>query len=115
MRRGLALDGGIALLGTAVTEWVVLSPTVGNPVAGPRWLTVCWPLVLDLPLAWRRRAPLASFLVVLAGVDAQALATGNSAEGLEVLFALGVGTYSVGAFGTRRQALAGLVALIAGY
>jgi signal transduction histidine kinase len=115
MRRAVAFDWGIALLGTALTEWVVLSPKVGNPVAGPRWFTVAWPLLLDLPLAWRRRAPLASFLIVLAGVDAQALATGNSAEGLEVLFALGVGTYSVGAFGSRRQALAGLVAVIAGY
>ena len=116
MRRGLALDWSIALLGAGLTEWVVLvSPDVGNPVAGPRWLTVSWPLLLDLPLAWRRRAPLTSFLLVLAGVDLQALWTGNSAEGLEVLFALGVGTYSVAAYSSRRNALAGLVALLAGY
>ena len=116
MRRRLSLDWTLALLGTALTEWVVLgSGGPGNPVAGTRWLTVLWPLLLDLPLAWRRRAPLASFLLVLAGIDAQALATGNSAEGLEVLFAVGVGTYSVATYGSRRQALAGLVALIAGY
>ncbi len=116
MRRGVALDWTIALLGTGLTEWVVLvSPDVGNPVAGPRWLTASWPLLLDLPLAWRRRMPLASFLLVLAAIDAQALTTGNSAEGLEVLFPLGVGTYSVAAHGSRRQSLAGLIALIAGY
>jgi signal transduction histidine kinase len=116
MRRDRALDWTIVLLGTALTEWVVLtSADVGNPVAGRRWLTVLWPLLLDLPLAWRRRAPLVSFLVVLAAIDLQALATGNSAEGLEVLFPLAVGTYSVAAYGSRRQALAGLVALIAGY
>jgi len=69
MRRGVALDWTIALLGTGLTEWVVLiSPDVGNPVAGPRWLTASWPLLLDLPLAWRRRMPLASFLLVLAAI-----------------------------------------------
>ncbi len=116
MRRALALDWSIALLGTALTLWAVLvSPDIGNPVAGPRWLTVSWPLLLDLPLAWRRRAPFTAFLLVLAGVDLQALWTGNSAEGLEVLFSLGVGTYSVAAYGSRRHALAGLVALLAGY
>jgi signal transduction histidine kinase len=116
MGRGLALDWSLALLGTALTEWVVLiSPDVGNAVAGPRWLTVSWPLLLDLPLAWRRRAPFAAFLLVLVGIDAQALWTGNSAEGLEVLFSFGVGIYSVAAYGTRRQALAGLVAFVAGY
>ena len=116
MRRALALDWSIALLGATLTEWVVvISPDVGNPVAGPRWLIVSWPLLLDLPLAWRRRAPLVSFLLVLAGIDLQALWTANSAEGLEVLFPLAVGTYSVAAYGSRRQGLAGLVALIAGY
>jgi signal transduction histidine kinase len=116
MRRALALDWSLALLGAALTEWVVLvAPDVGNPVAGPRWLTVSWPLLLDLPLAWRRRAPFAAFLLVLVGIDLQALWTGNSAEGLEVLFALAVGTYSVAAYGSRREALAGLVALLAGY
>jgi signal transduction histidine kinase len=116
VRKALALDWSIALLGTVLTEWVVLiSPDIGNAVAGPRWLTVSWPLLLDLPLAWRRRAPFGAFLLVLVGIDLQALWTGNSAEGLEVLFALAVGTYSVAAYGSRRQALAGLLALLAGY
>lgn len=116
MRRDLALDWSLALLGAFITEWVVLiSPDVGNPVAGPRWLTVSWPLLIDLPLAWRRRAPLTAYLLIWAGIDLQALWTGNSAEGLEVLFAIGVGTYSVAAFSSRARALAGLVALLAGY
>src|SRR5690242_19128112 len=102
MRRAFALDWSIALLGTALTEWTVFSPNLGNAVAGPRWLTVGWPLLLDLPLAWRRRAPFAAFVLVLVGIDLQSLWTGNSAEGLEVLFALGVGTYSVAAYGSRR-------------
>jgi signal transduction histidine kinase len=116
MRRDLALDWLLALFGAALTEWAVLvSADIGNPVAGRRWLAALWPLLLDLPLAWRRRAPLVAFLLILVGIDAQALATSNSAEGLEVLFPLAVGTYSVAAYGSRRQALGGLVALIAGY
>jgi signal transduction histidine kinase len=116
MRRDLALDWTLALVGTALTEWVVLvSPDIGNPVAGRPWLTPFWPLLLDLPLAWRRRAPLVSFLLVVIAIDAQALATANSAEGLEVLFPLAVATYSLAAYGSRQEALAGFVALLAGY
>ena len=116
MRRGLALDWTIVLLGTASTEWAVLVSTgIGNPVAGRRWLTVLWPLLLDLPLAWR--APGAARLVP-AGAgrdrrpstrDGQHRRGSGSALPARRRDLFGRGLRS------RRQALAGLVALIAGY
>jgi signal transduction histidine kinase len=116
LRRSLALDWGIALAGTALTEWIVWTGKgIGTAVAGPRWLTAGWPLLLDLPLAWRRRAPLFAWCLVLAGVNLQALWTGNSAEGLEVILPIAVGIYSVAAYSGRRGAFAGLALLAVGY
>jgi signal transduction histidine kinase len=116
LRRSLALDWGIALAGTALTEWIVWTGKgIGTAVAGPRWLTAGWPLLLDLPLAWRRRAPLFVWCLVLAGVNLQALWTGNSAEGLEVILPIAVGIYSVAAYSGRRGAFAGLALLAVGY
>jgi signal transduction histidine kinase len=114
-RNPAPLDWGVALLGVALTEWVVWYASVGNPVAGARWLVALWPLLLDLPLAWRRIAPLAAAILVCAAVVLQAALTRNSAEGLEVLFALGVAVYSVAAFATRRRAVAGLAAFLAAW
>jgi signal transduction histidine kinase len=116
LRRSLALDWGIALAGAALTEWIVWTGKgIGTAVAGPRWLTAGWPLLLDLPLAWRRRAPLFAWCLVLAGVNLQALWTGNSAEGLEVILPIAVGIYSVAAYSGRRGAFAGLALLAVGY
>lgn len=109
LRRPPLTDLGLAAVGTALTLSVVwVHGSIGNTVAGPTWLVAGWPLLLDVPLAWRRTAPLAACLLVLVGVDLQSAWTSNSAEGLEVIFALGVATYSVAAYGTRRRAVTGL-------
>jgi signal transduction histidine kinase len=115
-RRPPLTDLGLAAAGMSLTLWVVwVHPSVGNPVAGPTWLLAGWPLLLDVPLAWRRTAPLAVCLLVLIGIDLQSAWTSNSAEGLEVIFALGVAIYSVAAYGGRRQALTGLAGFGVGY
>lgn len=57
-RRPFARDWAIAVTGTGLTEWVVWTGMLGTHVAGPRWFTAGLPLLLDLPLAWRRLAPL---------------------------------------------------------
>jgi signal transduction histidine kinase len=108
-------DWAVALTGTALTEWVVWTGTLGTHVAGPRWLITCWPLLLDLPLAWRRIAPLSAWLCVLAGFALHPLLTGNSAEGAELLYPIGVGAYAVAAYASRRGAVVGLVAFVPAY
>jgi signal transduction histidine kinase len=115
LRRPPSIDLAIAAVGTALTELVWAKSWFGNPIAGPAWATAAWPLLLDVPLAWRRSAPLATCLLVLLGVDVQAAWTGNSAEGLEVIYAIGFAVYSVAAYGTRRTAVAGLAAFGAAY
>jgi len=64
-------------------------------------------VLIGAPLVLRRRAPLLGWIIIWAGISLQALITGNSPEGLELIFVLGVGSYSVGAHNTLRRALAG--------
>jgi signal transduction histidine kinase len=108
-------DWAIALTGAALTEWVVWTGTLGTHVAGPRWFTAGWPLLLDLPLAWRRLAPLSAWLFVLAGFAVHPLATGHSAEGAELLYPIGVGAYALAAYAGRRAAVVGLIGFVPVY
>jgi signal transduction histidine kinase len=113
--RALALDLSLALIGVVLTAVAVWSVNViATPFAGPTWLKVIWPLLIGAPLALRRRAPLLGWTIIWAGISLQALITGNSPEGLELMFVLAVGSYSVGAHSTLRRALAGLAVTAAG-
>lgn len=109
------LDWLVALTGAALTEWVVWTGTLGTHVAGPRWFGGAWPLLLDVPLAWRRALPLVAWLGVLAGFVLQPLVTRHSAEGVELLFPIAVGAYAVAAYTGRRTAVAGLAAFLVAY
>ncbi len=111
-RRGFALDLAIVLVVAAVTEW---NAWAFETLPGPKWLSTPLPLLLALPLLWRRTSALLVVTLVIAGVVLQAVATGNSAEGIEIVVALGVAAYSVGAYSERRQALVGLAVLAVGY
>ena len=91
------------------------SGVLGTHIAGPRWLTAALPLLLAVPLLWRRRFPLVGWALILAGVVAQALASGDSFEGLYLLVPLGLGSYALAAFSARRRALVGLGLFIAVY
>jgi signal transduction histidine kinase len=60
-RLALAIDVAIVVAVTAITEWNVWA---FHTVAGPKWLTTSLPLLLALPLFWRRdRALLAAWLL----------------------------------------------------
>ncbi len=112
VRPAIAIDAAIVLMITAVTEWDVW---VFHTLPGPKGLTTPLPLLIAVPLLWRRRHALLAVTLVLAGVVLQALATGNSAEGIEWIVAIGAAAYSSGAYSPRRRALLGLAALAVGY
>src|SRR4051812_38021188 len=82
VRMGLArhlprsrVDVVVALVGLALSIdvcWGQPSP-IGGPVAGDTWLLVAYPLLLSVPLAWRRQSPLAAFVVIMGAVVLQAV------------------------------------------
>jgi signal transduction histidine kinase len=81
---------------------------IGDPIAGPKPLVAALPLLMAVPQIWRRRQPLVVWCLGAAGICAQALASHRSAEGLETLAVLCVGSYSVAAYARRRDAFIGL-------
>ena len=115
-RRARLLDVAIALVvaaATAVAAWH--GGLIGDRIHGPIWLRAAFPLLLAGPLLWRRTRPLAAFTAMMVGVVLQALVSGFSPEGLELIAAWAVGPYSVAAYGTRRAAFAGLAIAAVGY
>src|ERR1700733_8702119 len=113
--RAVALDLSLGLTGVVLAAVAVWSVNViGTAFTGPTWLKVVWPLLIGAPLALRRRAPLLGWAIIWAGISLQALITGNSPEGLELMFVLGIGSYSVAAYATLRKAVAGLAVTVAG-
>ena len=93
--------------------------TTNNPisshVAGPRWLAIAFALVLALPLFWRRQRPVLVCAVIAAGIVAQALASGNTPEGLQLIVLWIVVPYSVAYYSVRSRALIGLGILVAAF
>jgi signal transduction histidine kinase len=88
---------------------------VGDPIRGPKPVVMALPLLMAVPLLWRRRRPLLVWCLGGAGIVVQALASQHSAEGLEILAVLFVGSYSVAAYADRRGALIGLGVLLVTY
>jgi signal transduction histidine kinase len=122
MRSGLrrprsALDVLIALIGfglCAVATWVQPNP-ISTDVAGPAWLLVLYPVLLAAPLAWRRAMPLAAFAVIIGTVVLQALVTGDSPEGIHLMYTVGFGGFAVAAYTDRRHAVLGLIIGMVGF
>jgi signal transduction histidine kinase len=110
LNRAAPLDAAIVAVLAAVTLWHVW---VTRDVPGPLWLRVVLPLLLDLPLLWRRRAPLAALALVTGGVVLQGLVGSQAAQGLELSGPLAVGLYSGARYLRLRGALAALVLLAA--
>jgi signal transduction histidine kinase len=106
------LDVAIVVAVTAITEW---NTWAFHTIAGPKWLTTSLPLLLALPLFWRRNRALLAASLVFAGVVTQAVVSGNSAEGLELIIAGGVAAYSVAAYSERGRALIGLAVTTVAY
>jgi signal transduction histidine kinase len=111
MTRARAVDVGIVVVGAALTATHAWSETI----PGPRWLVAALPLLVNLPMLWRRSHPLLAWALVIGGIDLQAVVSGNAAEGIEYIYAFGVGSYSMAAYADRRRALAGLAIGLAGY
>jgi signal transduction histidine kinase len=111
-----AADVGLAIVGAGLTALVAWGPRgqIGTVIAGPAWLRAVFPLLLGAPLAWRRRAPLLMWAALWAAVTLQALLTLKATAGLELMFPLFVGGYSVGAHSGLRRALAGLAIMAPG-
>jgi signal transduction histidine kinase len=93
--------------------WTGAGP--GDPITGPRAVAALLPLLLALPLWWRRRYPLGCCAAVMTGMVAQALISGHAAEGLEMIVAAGLASFSVAAYTQRRRAVAGLGIVVVGY
>jgi signal transduction histidine kinase len=87
----------------------------GTHVAGPKWLTASLPLLIAVPLLWRRRFPLVVCCLVMAGLVLQAVVSGDSPEGLGLILLWVVVPYSVAAYARRNGSLVGLAVLLASF
>ena len=74
--------------------------------SGARWAHAVFLLLATLPLAWRRRAPLAVLALVLVSTSAQALLL-DAWTSFQPFVAVVVAVYSLGAHGTPRAAIVG--------
>jgi signal transduction histidine kinase len=111
--RGSALlDVAIVAVTAGVYEWEGF--VFGN-IPGPRWLVAMLPLLVAVPLLWRRRHPLVTATLVASGIVLQAVVSRQSAEGLMTVLPFAFASYAVGAWAPRRSALAGLAVLGAAY
>jgi signal transduction histidine kinase len=108
-RRARLLDIGIVVVITAMTVFATWhGEPIGDRIQGPVWLRAIYPVLLNLPLLWRRTYPLASWAAIMAAVTLQDVVSGHSPEGLEMIGAWVIGAYSVAAYSTRRGAFVGL-------
>ncbi|HVU78893.1 MAG TPA: histidine kinase [Gaiellaceae bacterium] len=111
-RAPFLLDLAIVLAVAVIAE---LNVWVFDSVPGPAWLTAALPLLIALPLLWRRAHALPVVALVFGGIVLQAVASGDSAEGFQLVVASAVAAYSVGAFCRRTPALVGLAVVAVGY
>ena len=110
-------DLGLVVFVAAAWEWAVFATQehISTHVFGPRWLTVPLPLLIALPLLWRRSRPLLVVGLVMAGFAAQAFASGHTPEGFNLILLWVIVPYSVAAYSERREALIGLAVVLAGF
>ncbi|MFL5865939.1 MAG: sensor histidine kinase [Thermoleophilaceae bacterium] len=115
--RSTWLDLAVVLFVSGVTEWAVFESHehISTPIFGPRWLTVALPLFIAVPLLWRRTRPLLVASLVMTGFAAQAVASGHTPEGFQLILVWVIVPYSVAAYSERREALIGLGIVLAGF
>ena len=114
--QGMVLDVGLAITAIGLTAIAVWGGRglIGTVVVGPSWLLAVLPLLIGAPLAFRRRAPLLMWTVQWSGVALQAVVTRHSPAGLELMFALFVGAYSLAVYGDLRRGIAGFAVMAVG-
>jgi signal transduction histidine kinase len=109
---GLIADAGLGIGAAgliAIAAWGSPRLIGSEPIAGPSWLLALLPLLLGVPLALRRRAPLPMWLATWAALALLYLLAANSLRGLAFMFVLFAAAYSLGAYATVRHAVAGLL------
>jgi signal transduction histidine kinase len=107
----LALAVGLALL--ALMEiWWPGGFVASGPIEGNRDVLVPTALAMTLPLALRRRWPLATVLVVFGAAALQELLS-TPPDGIAGVTAVLIASYSVAAYSKRRPAIVGLAGALA--
>jgi signal transduction histidine kinase len=114
--QGTVLDVSLAITAIGLTAIAVWGgrDLIGTVVIGPSWLLAVLPLLIGAPLAFRRRAPLLMWTVQWSGIALEALITQHSPAGLELMFALFVGAYSLAVYSSLRHGIAGLAVMAVG-
>ena len=107
----LVLAVGLALLALAEIWWPGGFVSSG-PIEGNRAVLVPTALAMTLPLALRRRWPLATVLVVFGAAALQELLS-TPPDGIAGVTGLLVASYSVAAYSERRPAIVGLTGALA--
>ena len=111
-----ALDIALVLLVAVTTVVHVYDDSdPSTHIAGPRWLGLSLPLLIALPLLWRRTRPLLVCAVVVGGIVLHAVVSGHSPEGYQFILIWLVVPYSVAAYSGRRGALIGLAMVLGGF
>ncbi|HEX5994684.1 MAG TPA: histidine kinase [Jiangellales bacterium] len=103
------VDAALAVFLALVTT---VETVAGNFDDGPMWRVIVTGLLLTLPLAVRRRFPMAVFVYVLLMIVLESVLLGSN-EGLGVFFGLLVSTYTLAAHRPLRPALAVLLVVAA--
>ena len=106
------LAGVLAVYGLGHV-WLGWIPDEGYP-GGPRGLDTVVVLLCTVPLAWRRRAPLAAFTVIIATFSLAQPLTSASASFFAGLLPALIGAYSVARYEDGRRVLAGIAFGLAG-
>jgi signal transduction histidine kinase len=111
------LDLAAVLFITIAWESQVFSSghSPGTHVAGPKGLTAALPVLIAVPLLWRRRFPLAVCCLAMAGIALQAVVSGDSPEGLGLIVLWLLVPFSVAAYSRRNRSLAGLGVMLAAF
>ncbi len=113
-RRSVVFDVLLAAALTALLQAQVWFGEAEGEVFAAKPLSSVLMLLLTVPLAWRRRYPLAVAACNGFGRAAQAIATGTWVASTGILFATIVALYSAGAYGQGRRAWLGLACVLAG-
>jgi signal transduction histidine kinase len=93
--------------------WLGWIPDEGY-AGGPRGLDTVVVLLCTVPLAWRRRAPLAAFTVIIATFSLAQPLTSASASFFAGLLPALIGAYSVARYEESRRVLTGIAIGLAG-
>jgi signal transduction histidine kinase len=106
-----ALDAAVAIVACAAAE---LEMALGSHIDGPAWVNAVAAAGSTLPIALRRRWPLAVAVTVAAVVSWQEVLNGDLTENsITPLLTFPMAVYALSAYTDRRRAVAGLAAVIA--